>query len=270
MVEDGSDRNYNPATGGTMIPLFNGVGQLNTDIVSTLVYNDPGFRLMYRNGDGYFLDFGQGSLAAPLSVNDTISLRFTSYIDNRRKEAPGDPRESSYFNPIIGFPLTCGNTSCNQSDDNRSITTSDFITLRSEDPANFSIPYFPIGNSNISSSGMSEITSYERYNLPYDREGVVRFAESIHPAGDSGEDNPFKTIQERPWSDPDPYVLNRVYWDLSRSNAGASIYNFGGSNRQIGTGRYSLEFVNTNFDQQERSDSRLGFRCVLRINEETY
>ena len=274
MVEDGSDRNYNPATGGTMIPLFNGVGQLNTDIVSTLVYNDPGFRLMYRNGDGYFLDFGQGSLAAPLSVNDTISLRFTSYIDNRRKEAPGDPRESSYFNPIIGFPLSCSDQSCNQSSDNKSITTSDFFTLRGgENSLNFSntsIRDFPIGNSNISSTGMTEITRSKKYTLPYEIEGDVTFVESIHPAGDSGESNAYKTVQTRPYSDSGVYGLDIVYWDLSRSNAGTSIYNFGGSNREIGTGRYSLEFVDTNFSLQERPSSRLGFRCVLRINEETY
>lgn len=273
MVENGASRSFSATQGGTMNPLFDAFGNLDTSIVSTSrVYSDPAFRSFWRNGDGFFLDFGQGKLAAPISVNDTIALSYSETIQNRRKESPGDPRQSSYFNPIVGFPLTCGGTTCsNNATDNMSISTSEFVTLRGLDPASLADADFPVGASNIYSNGMSEITSYDRYNLPDDREGQVTFVEELFPAADSGEANPWIRTITQNWDDAlNPVVLRRTYWDLPRNDRGVTFFNFGGSNQAIGSGRYTLGLEGMDLNAQEQMTSRNSFRCVVKINEEVY
>lgn len=269
-IEDGSPRASITSLGGIMIPIYDFLGTFNTSMITAGGgYQDQKFLGDYRNGDGFFSDFGQERLLPPLSLNDTLAINNTAIITNRSKSG-GDPRYGKFFSPILGMPLTCDN-SCDQSVDNKSISTTDFVTLRSLVPADLTVSNFPTTNSNIFSDGMSEKIDYGDVTLPSPTgEGVVNFIDLVHPAND-GPDGYTTHIQNYDVTGGTyTTTLKYTYWRASRDPSGYHMRNFGASRSSLPSGRYTLFIRSLSDSKQKDPNSEAGFRCVVKLNEGTY
>lgn len=270
MVEEGSARSATYSLSGTMYPMFDIFKNFNSTMIPKENTLDNNSVSDYRNGDGFFLDFGQERLLAPLSVNDTIALDATTVVTGRNKSA-GDPRESSYFNPVVGFPLTCDN-SCDQSLDNKLVSTSNFVALRSLTPGDLDVSDFPVGASNILSDGMSELQHEGGYTLPSTQEGTFHYVKAVNPAQDGTHASGWRTDEENQvFTGPAGLETQRTYWRARRTADGYHMTNFAAANSTIGAGRYTASLRSIPEKTQESGvTSRNGFRCAVRINEVRY
>jgi hypothetical protein len=159
MVKKGGARGGTYSAAGNFTLVNDLFGNLNTNIIEEANSLDQTSVEFIRNGDGAFLDFGQTNLAPPISWNDTLALTYAGQAAGARNALKGvDPRRGKYFSPVAGMPLECPGTVCNQSQDNKTISWNSIIVAKGYNPADFEIPNFPIGNSQIISDGMSEIT----------------------------------------------------------------------------------------------------------------
>lgn len=166
MVDNNSSRilnvnNFREAS-DILKSVFNFSGNLNTDLVKRINYVDPKAIESARSGDGYFVHSGPINLLPALGeYNDSLALVSRGIagfdVDNQRV--------GSYFNPVLGLPLSCSKTNIDTcgdfASDNKRITTDELL-----DPSepNYVIDDFPIGNSQIlhyslgTSSGLTQAT----------------------------------------------------------------------------------------------------------------
>lgn len=270
VVENGSYRNPAYSFAGNNIPMVDIFGNLNTTIVETINTLDLRSPSYYRGGDGFFMDFGQTNYGPPISLNDTLALEFTTAVSSgtsieARSRDGSDPRRGRYFNPIIGMPLECADTVCNNSLDNKSITTSTFVTDFSLTPGDFSISNFPVRGSQIYSDGMSEVNrSFNYYTSPDTTSYDYNFIQTINVGTQTTQ-----TYQENNGSlkssdDNDGTSVTLTQWRLVRDSS-LQFKNFGGVDTD-GTGRYSMEIVDTSIEKQ-KSSMASGVRCVVRLGE---
>jgi len=274
MAEFGADRApaNAPTESNVMLPTYDIFGNRNTDIILTPEFGDKTFMTDYRNGDGYFLDFGQGRIGAPLSIRDTLSLNTWQSGSSiySRSNAGSDPREGRYFNPIIGMGLSCYGDSCSSALDNKQITTDRFLTDFSLTEADFDIPRFPIRNSEFHSTGMSEKIDTIRYSLPENIDRNETYNDTLTPNGSGGGVFNQNTIN---LTTDTPLVLKRAYWELRRGASdtyGLNFENFGASEVNIGTGRYTGELGQSGYTNQMGVRRPTGFRCVVKFDEQVY
>ncbi|MFG1499839.1 fibronectin type III domain-containing protein [Halobacteriovorax sp. XZX-3] len=268
-VEPGGARGGNYLVNGAFTPIFDLFGNVNTGVAESVNSLDPGSVSYYRNGDGFFLDFGQDNFAPKLSINDTLAIKWDQDVINRAQDISTDPRRGRYFNPILGLPLECQGSLCSESLDNMSISLETFVTDFSLDPSSMDIPNFPVGDSQIFSDGMSEITvNRNRYISPASREYFYDFIESVDPAMDT-----YATYSSthggalKSSLDNDGTAVDYVRWSLSRTTP-IYMLNFGESNTKS-SGRYSAKFNARNEYDQMRSEYA-AVRCVVRIEDESY
>lgn len=273
----GSDRDGVPflaSNGVTMTPIFNDFGELNTSLIQIQTGIDQ-LNLDYlRSGDGILMDYGEGSFLPPLSKNDALALQFSEASgdpkiervqDRRDAVGSSDPRRGRFFNPIIGFPLLCGENSCDQADDdNTKITTAPLLALNADlDSDDVEIDNFPTGNSQIYSDGMSEVISDQViYREDGNGQRIFNYIDSIDAKNDTDESNDEYT------TDAGDEALNtgeeyaRTYF---RTDRGATLFylNFG-SSKLPGSGRYTAEQKGqTDFNQGAFSD--VGARCAVKF-----
>ncbi len=256
-VEAGSARANAFTSGSFMIPIYDFLGNLNNSMITAANDADQKSIAYLRNGDGYFLDYGQDNIAPPVSVHDTLALVDEYPVTTRRPSGAADPRRGRYFSPIAGIPLECGDTSCSNATDNTSISTTSLRTKFSLTTDAFTVPDFPIGNSLITSDGMSEISKSNDTYISAGNTFVysISYLDSISP-------NSFVTSNS---NDPLDIQIKSAWWVVDR---GSYIYsrNFGGKSITSRPGRYSARFLGKSVTNQ-KSSSDAGVRCVVRINE---
>ena len=94
---------------------------VNEDVVLGIAQDhfDIGSMDSLRNGDGYFLDFGDVNIAPRIARNNSLQLR-----------NPGgtDERLARFFNPVVGFPLDCTSATCTDSPDNMLAANSELYS----------------------------------------------------------------------------------------------------------------------------------------------
>jgi hypothetical protein len=258
-------------------------GDINTAVIQEANVLDQNSVEFIRNGDGTFLDFGQGNVAPAISVNDTLALNFTSGgpVNNASRNTlkGGDPRQGSYFSPVAGMPLECPGQICNSSQDNKTISwNAGAITGLTEDdfPAP-SIPYFPVGNSEILSDGMSEHQTWTVFTDTGNNPSSANFIQTqVFPAGDSpaGCPNPYVCRYadlggegegaSLSGSNGSNTVVDRGYWKFNRAQ-NMFLVNFGSSRFQ-GTGRYSMHSRGLSESTMHAIED-VGTRCVIKLDE---
>ncbi len=274
MAEYGAARNAanSPFLSNAMLPTYDTFGNRNSDILLTPEVYDKTFMMDYRNGDGYFLDFGQGRIAAPLSIRDTIAINEWvngSTIKTRSKQGT-DPREARYFNPIIGMGLSCDGGSCDSAPDNKAITTSRFVTDFSLDDTAYDIANFPIRDSEFISMGMSEKVDQTLYSLPVSIDVDYEYVGSLSPDGSGGGVFNYTTTN---LTTDTPLVIKRTYFEMRRDATNASglyMTNFGSSSSSQLVGRYTGIIQQEGLRSQMGVQKNTGFRCVVKFDETIY
>lgn len=137
--------------------IFKPDGTLNSDMIldANPIYQPSVDKL--RNGDGYFLSFGNNTPGPYLQRSNSWAINkegFTYAIGMAL---------GPYFNPIIGIPMKCPGSTCDDSEDNMLASTTYFVDIPDSPKPGVtpSILRFPAGNSQLMNLGISE-TSYDR------------------------------------------------------------------------------------------------------------
>ena len=274
MAEFGADRApaNAPTESNVMLPTYDIFGNRNSDILLTPEFGDKTFMTDYRNGDGYFLDFGQGRIGAPLSIRDTLSINRWQSGSNifTRSNFGSDPREGRFFNPVIGMGLSCYGDSCSSALDNKAITTERYLTDFNLTEGDFSNARFPIRKSEFISTGMSEKIDYVIYSLPSSLNRNHTYVDTVTTDGAGG--GTFNYVTTNLMTNT-PLNIRRSYFELRRAASntyGLYFENFGASNENLGIGRYTGKLGQSGESSQMGVRRSTGFRCVVKFDEQIY
>ncbi len=248
--------------GGVFSSVYNGLGNLNSNLILQPWPHDQEGVNQLRNGDGRFLDFGSTGIGSPIDAHDTLALlapnRGTPANDRYRD---GDSRRGLSFNPVIGIPLECAFGSCLDTTDNTRFITDGLLTLTGADEENFEVSDFPIGNSDIRSDGLAEWHRTDTFMTNSATGGDYTYIESVHP----GED-PNRTMNTRNRRDTDVmHTAYRVTYEVPR-NARMTFVN-GGHRTNARSGRYTTAFTLATARNSGSIDES-GVRCSIMINME--
>ena len=168
---------FNALDGSIMVSIYNDYTQsnFNTGLLKEVNTVDKEAILSVRNGgDGEFLAFGDAQLSPPLytsTANESgTTLKSQAYS------------EAGYFSPVLGLPIRCPGSVCDNSADNKLITSDIFHSnLASPDFGNVIAPgsscsnqlgeadfpitncNFPFGNSDIESFSTHEYSESNIY-----------------------------------------------------------------------------------------------------------
>lgn len=260
--------------------VFNFVGQLNTNLVLKENKEDQRSVNFMRNGDGYFFNTGPTHLAPKIGDYDnTLSLvsRGISDFDEDNQ------RVGKYFNPVVGLPLMCSDSSCSTSaDDNKRITTNELVDANES----YIINNFPIGNSQIfhSSIGTTKNTvkvSQSQSNVN-DIEVTVITEIQLNtpglPTADPATHFPAITPSAVIMRSPSQMDANELgggdlrteeeRFNIARHSE--LIFSNGGSYKENYNGRYGMRIYTetaTNDGRYNGNRRTVGVRCAVKVNE---
>lgn len=262
------DENFIPRSfdiGGVFASIFNGLGNLNTDLVLEPWPHDQDGVNQLRNGDGKFFDFGSTGIGSPIDAHDTLALlapsRGAAASDRYRD---GDTRRGLAFSPVLGIPLECAFGSCLDTADNTRFITSGLFTLTGAEVESFDISDFPIGNSDIRSDGLAEWHRTDTWSTNRLAGGPYTYIESVHPG-----DDPDRILRTRNERDTDVlHTAYRVTYEVPR-NARMTFIN-GGHKTNPRSGRYTTAFslATASSGSAGSMNDESGTRCSIMINME--
>ena len=264
---------------GVFANIFNPDGTLNSNMIKVNPY-DADSLYNYRDGNGYFQDFGANHLSPALAKNNSLALSASGVSGGEQANAT-----AKYFNPIIGVPYTCQSGTCEDPilngdlSDNKLYSTtylSSNILVTDTTPP---LGDFPIGNSQIFSFGISEVNfdygEFRTYSNIQARSGnavnrtfITDFV--VDSPADLANDSRqglsastinanYTTLDDLQTSGVDEVTTYHARFNLNRGTSFA-IYS-GGSSAENLTGQYSAEFHNSN-----RRSWEAGSRCAVLIN----
>lgn len=287
--ESGTRTGVAYTNGASMKSIFSGVfpSGVNEDMIKDKAidhfdvssYND------LRNGDGWFLDFGDINIAPRISLDDSLSL------------SNAGVSLAKFFNPVIGFPIACNGNACDDSVDNVRFTTAYLYANKT-----YTVPEdneltgangnnnFPIGNSDIFNTGISSIfvsstASFDPINdNPLTEDATV--VDNIDPTQNdltfTGEDlytpyplnltsMPARTAPNkdlRHMSDFPNQTFTLTSWTISRQEP--LVFEVGGHSGTTSAGRYYMNVVGPTAQQQRSTPGFTGQsnggRCAIMIN----
>lgn len=216
-----------------------------------------------RNGDGYFLDFGNERLGPNLQDPNTLE-------------------NNIYFNHILGIPMACSGSSCNETSDNKlihfqdnfatpldttgySLSSVNGVSFADDSTENF-IYKFPYSNSSFTNIGTIQTTVE---SLNYDPLGATsNYAFTYYDSAsyDGGMGTWTKTTADS----LDAVSLlqtRRIRFSLSRSEPIISLKS-GGAYRGSRASRYSVDFKSGSKSSAVNSyQDRFAGRCTVLINQ---
>lgn len=259
---------------GVWFPLYLPGGALNTSMVLT-PQNDQDSVIGWRNGDGRFLDFGPQGMAAAFNQANTLALSLNGVPFS------ATTAKSKYFNPVIGLPLICNGTSCDDplisgQNDNTLITTADLAGNVNPDPVINDIPSitdFPVGNSQITHSGISQFVFPGEESLPYPvntsiSTGIGQVLQAIEVEDPVSMANPVFKYKRFPedFNPGSPLKYYQLNWLVPRGT------NFsvtsGGRSNTAQTGRFSASISQASNIYSGSNEFTSGTRCAVMINQE--
>ena len=196
-----------------------------------------------RNGDGTFLDFGSYS-----EVGDDKKSQGLLWKGDISSPDRGN---YSFFNPVVGMPLSCKNGSCDTSADNMLFPKDDF----------------DIGNSSFHNYGINEVvTIIGRSETAGENQPIIN---SISSSLEGYLDD-VVTI-----SDTIPPATKYIQHDFRVPENAFFHFIVGGATiprdvfeagQQL-SGRYSFVIRGNNHFHQENYKDDTGLRCMVKINE---
>ncbi|MDA8792581.1 fibronectin type III domain-containing protein [Bacteriovoracaceae bacterium] len=256
---NGMDDNYPFVQGGDINPVTLFDGSLNTDLIDiTYTPYDPEAVQDLRDGFGTIFQTGQNGFSPPISQNNTMSLEIAS---------------NKYFAPGVGLSLNTNiENDFEYAEGNVSpvqmwfqVGIDKFFDSAYPEPAtplnedDFWIPYFPVGMSELTSIGMSEITDQDvSYDPTQANPQNYNFYTSVTlGTPNSPTNNTPDTTDTATWGAAIP--LRRTYWQLDR-NINTTFYS-GGNHSEDKPGRYTATLRAAN-------SRTAGSRCMVRIDSE--
>lgn len=257
---------------------------INENIVLGIAQNhfDIGSMDSLRNGDGYFLDFGDVNIAPRIARDNSLQLR-----------TPGgtDERLARFFNPVIGFPLDCSPGTCTDSPDNMLAANSQLFAKWGaggySDVVTPTFQNWPLGNSDIQNTGISSINASNSttFNSLTSPDGYKYYQFLSNPIaannnlaaqgvnneqfyapytfGSPGTNN--KVATEFQAAADDTYYVT-YNWTIPRNTR--LFFRVGGGSDTARAGRYFLHLMGDAVDWMRRREYRSGGRCVVMVNDE--
>jgi hypothetical protein len=235
---DTNENNNIYVSGNSMLDIYTFLGNLN-NFIKNPKNSDQESILTARNGNGYFLNFGQNKMAMPLTEADAINFPNTYY-----------------FNPIYGIPLSCADsTTCDG--DNKRYGISGYTD--GNNSSNYYNDKFPINNSILSNDSLKSIALASGNDT---RLGVTNPV-TIFSNDYTGITYNSTTADSHPYY-PITWGVDRT--DSSENSATMQLYGGGSFNDQAG--RYSLNIKGRNNEAQMRSsETNSDGRCATLINQ---
>ena len=243
-VEEGSPRGYVQQSGGLVSAIYESFNVINPDVVPNQNLLDTESVLDLRNGDGWFLDFGQERMMDSITKPNSWSLKTE------------DNEISRFFNPALGLTLSCeGVDVCNQSQDNMKYTTEHLVDLLALTPADFVNATFPTHNSELETIGTSDVVITTHVGWPNEAFTPVTYIDDINPGSISA------TVETSSLTNDVDVTLSYFHhWSVSRG--GKYVFHNGGSYNSD-AGRYSLMGGNP-------VGTNSAVRCVVKINKRNF
>lgn len=231
-------------------PIYNPDGSLNSAPVGREKTADQESVDRMRNGDGFFLNFGETNLGPSFQLGDSLNFSSGSAL---------------YFNPVVGVPLACSsygsNDSCgNSSNDNRLASLSGLWTNHPSAGADPGLPIsdFPVGNAQASSIGLSDhLGNTSSFTLAAPTTSSDRIIVRGFVKSDNG--NVVSRTEAQGSSSESVY---RMRWELKRDELLNTFS--GGSYESSGAGAYALDVESVNASRH----NDVGSRCAVLINED--
>ena len=269
VVEWGGARGGNYAQGNLINSIFAAGGGYEPTIVEASKAFDQDAILDSRNGDGYFLDFGQGitsaagNLGPPIGLVDAVQIKLPGGADNRR---------GKYFSVALGMVLECTDPACPPyatpvaaTNDNKLFTTAEMVLKFGLIPGDFDIADFPINNGDAHNRGLGELSTYLEYTSPNALNQPFDYISAVSPGASVGD--PADDTWEWTHADGVADIVSgsRTYWSVARNNPMYTVV--GGDVYTTDSGRYYSMMEGTTQGSQENTFTR-GARCALKINIE--
>lgn len=245
--------------GGVIAPVADALGNIDTNfILRSWPFDQLGVE-QFRNGDGYFHDFGTTSISPPMQAHDTLSLNATTRSEFN---AGQDSRRGKSFNPVIGLPLECNGDSCDLTDDNNMFTTAALRARTGIAASNYEIADFPVSNSQITSDGMAEIGRNDTFQTLQTVCRSYTYIESIDPANP----DPALRVITNTRNTCDTDTFHRAYqYTFSVSRNATYVFRNGGHSSRSGSGRFAMDFKQDSNAGSNFTNLNSG-RCSLMIN----
>ncbi|PIK14822.1 fibronectin type III domain-containing protein [Halobacteriovorax sp. JY17] len=254
--EEGASRAYDALIPGSSIinSIFTEIGSttVNPLVVPKVKNFDIESLNQARNGDGSFLDFGNDRLGPNLSNSNNLS-------------------SGGYFSHLLGLPLSCSGTACNDSLDNEVINIDAAFdtsgrTLSSVNDVSFAdgmIYKFSLGNSRFTNSGTLDVSVETRTFDPATMEDNQSF-NYITDLDYSGGTWTATTADAK--DNGGVVVAKRSLFSIPRSGAVLSIPS-GGSVYEQKSGRYTANIKRVSGNIKRVLSSGMAGRCSILINE---
>jgi len=257
---------------------------INESIVLDIAQShfDIGSMDSLRNGDGYFLDFGDVNIAPRIARNNSLQLRTPSGTDERL---------SRFFNPVVGFPLDCSPGTCTDSPDNMLAANSQLYAKWGaggySDVVPPTIQDWPLGNSDIQNTGISAInvnqtTTFNSLTSPESNKTYQFISNPIATNNKLGAQGVNNEEFYAPYDFGSPGTNNKTstQFQAAADNVNYVTYNWtiprntrlffrvGGGSDTARAGRYFLHLMGDAVDWMRRREFRSGGRCVVMVNDE--
>ena len=256
------------------VNVFKPDGSVNTDMISETnpIYQQSVDKL--RNGDGYFLSFGSNTPGPYLQRSNSWAISQTGFT-----YAVGMAL-GPYFNPIIGIPMKCPGSTCDDSEDNMLASTTYFMDVPESPKPGIMPPIarFPAGNSQLLNLGISE-TVYDRGTTTFpinfensdERRGIYTVIYEIRIKLDGTKEYLKKPMREWAVSQFGSYTaaglqyFSKLSFVVPRNSSLQLVH--GADAKAATAGRYSVNTIVTTPIDAKRSAQFTAARCGVLIDD---
>lgn len=257
---------------GNFWGIFNPDGTINTNIIGV---QNPIYQAGVnnsRNGDGYLLNFGANSPGPAVRFGNSLAVS-----DNGVSVTSTGAALGPYFNPVLGLPMNCQDPVCSGSPDNMMASTNYFLNVpAAPKPADTTIPPFPLGNSNIYSIGISQMS---KDGTPYTPDySDPKFAAVHNELGTRvitsilirlNGSLSYTKMSVQDWMNS-PDFVGQPTWSQARfalpRNTFLTLLHGGGTGK-LASGRFTASYVDGSRVELARNNANNSARCGVLIEE---
>lgn len=257
VVEAGGARAGNYVENGFLSSIYDYLGALRPSVVSAQKAYDQDSVLAARNGDGSFLDFGQGNIAPKLTARNSFSTMTEGGI------VP--PLYAKYFNPVLGIPLLCEKGCAGDASDN-ALISSDQICANKDCSTLSPVPAmddFPVNKSHFTNVGTGDFSVRSEYDSNDPNQLGFNYVSGMDIKADYTQNGLLYSTANVVGTTPG--LAKRAYFSIGR---GSSLKLYTGGTYRTESGRYSLHITGNSAPYERNVSAYSGTRCSVMINQD--